>query len=175
MLGASLLAGLFIGSIFVVRLGDIYGRKKVLIPSILVSLVSLLLITYVNNLTSLVIFTFIFGIVAAPRYALAFVYANELTTQKHEALYSMLSMIVDSSTIIVIGIYFYFFKTMQPLLLASILITIVLVFVIVMFIPESPKFLYDKGRMDEFKESLIAIAKFNGKNITMEEIGELQK
>lgn len=80
MFGAAMLTGLLFGSIFIVRLGDIYGRKKVLIPSMLVSMLSLLLITYVNNKVSLMVFIFVFGIVAAPRYAMAYVYANELTT-----------------------------------------------------------------------------------------------
>ena len=80
MFGALLLGGLLFGSIFIVRLGDLYGRKMILVPSVLISMVSLVLITYVKNLVCMSIFIFVFGVVAAPRYAMSFVYANELTT-----------------------------------------------------------------------------------------------
>lgn len=70
---------------------------------------------------------------------------------------------------VIIGIYFYFVKKIEPILLASTLITIVLV-IFIIFTPESPKFLYEKGKMKEFKEALMFIAKFNGKEISIEEI-----
>lgn len=111
-----MLAGLFIGSLFLVRLGDIYGRKKVLAISTLFSSVALAGLLIVNNMTLLYVFIFLFGLSGAPRYAIGYVYALELTTTNHEALYNMIAMVFDSFSLIILGTYFYFFKSMWPLI-----------------------------------------------------------
>jgi MFS family permease len=116
LFGALMLAGLFVGSIFLVRLGDIFGRKKMLFVVVTFSSLTLLLMLMINNLAVLLICIFIFGMTASPRYALSFVYALELTTSDHEAFYSMLSMICDSSGLIVLGTYFYFVKDINAIL-----------------------------------------------------------
>ena len=112
-----MLAGLFVGSIFFVRLGDIYGRKWVLTATVIISTIALFGVIIPTNLIMLYISVFIFGVTASPRYALSYVYALELTTKNHEAFYTMLSMQADSSAMIILGIYFYFCKDMIPILI----------------------------------------------------------
>lgn len=87
----------------------------------------------------------------------------------------MLSMIMDSTCMVTLGVYFWVVKKIEPIILTSVLITLVLVVVIMIFIPESPKFLYEKGRIKEFEMALLKIAAFNGKSLNLEEIRSLHK
>lgn len=59
---------------------------------------------------------------AAPRYAIAYVYASELVSVEHEPFYGMLSMLVDSFSMIIFAIYFYYIKDMNFLLIAVFII-----------------------------------------------------
>ena len=62
----------------------------------------------------------------------------------------MLSMVMDSTSMIILGTYFWIFNTMEPILIGSVLVTLIILILIMVYVPESPKFLYDKGRMSEF-------------------------
>jgi MFS family permease len=110
-------AGLMVGSILVSRLGDVYGRKPILAAVVFVSSVALLGILLVEELYVLFALIFVFGVTAAPRYSMAYVYASEIVSSDHESTYCMLSMIIDSFAMIVFGIYYYYVKTMYPLLI----------------------------------------------------------
>lgn len=169
-----MLTGLLFGSIFLVRLGDIFGRKKILVVIVTISSFVLMGIIFAQNLLALYIFIFLFGMTAAPRGALSFVYALELTTKKHEAFYSMLTMVCDSSGLMVLGTYFYFVKDMKPIIYALVAIQTLLIILVCIFMPESPKFLYEKGELEHFRKALQQIAKFNGKRIEIEEIRALE-
>ena len=113
-------SGLFVGSICISRLGDIVGRKKVLAVCVLVSSIALIIINLTTNLNVLLSFIFIFGLTAAPRYSLSYVYALEIVSTDHESFYAMLSMIIDSLAMIIFGIYFYYVKDIAPLIWALI-------------------------------------------------------
>lgn len=144
------MAGFFAGSIFVVRLGDIFGRKWVLVAVSFLSSVSLLLMALISNLTVVLVSVFVFGITATSRWSIAYVYAIELTTKEHQPLYAMMSMMFDSSAFVLIGTYFYFVKDMTPILYTLAAIQMVCIVVQVVFIPESPFFLYEKNKLPQF-------------------------
>lgn len=169
-----MLTGLLFGSIFLVRLGDIFGRKRILVIIVTISSIVLMGIIFTQNLLVLYMFIFLFGMTAAPRGALSFVYALELTTKRHEAFYSMLTMVCDSSGLIVLGTYFYFVKDMKPVIYALVVIQSLLIVLVGVFMPESPKFLYEKGELERFRKAMQQIAKLNGKYIEIEEIRALE-
>src|SRR5258708_1953992 len=101
LLGSLMFSGLLIGSIFVSRLGDIYGRKHVLASVNFLSSVCLLGMLLVNEVYMLFTFIFTFGVTAAPRYSLAYVYASEIVSSSNESTYCMLAMIIDSLSMII--------------------------------------------------------------------------
>lgn len=107
---------------------------------------------------------------ASPRYALTFVYCLELTTKKHEAFYSTLALTFGSSGLVILGVFFYFVKDMKIIIYILIGIQSVLIVVVALFVPESPKYLYEKGELVKFRKAMQTIARFNGKHIDIEEI-----
>lgn len=116
LLGTTLFAGLFIGSVFVSRLGDIIGRKIVLTATVLISSLTLISIILTTNLFLLYVSIFVFGVTASPRYSIAYIYFSEIVSSQYVYLYSMISMLVDAISMVVFGIYFNLIKDMAPLL-----------------------------------------------------------
>jgi MFS family permease len=115
MIGSLLFAGLLLGSILITRLADIYGRKWILVGLVFVSTLAVLVINLTTSIYTLYTFIFIFGMTAASRFTICYVYALELVSSKYESFYGMFSMIFDSLPMIFFGFYFYYFKDMNPI------------------------------------------------------------
>lgn len=167
--GTLLLAGFFFGSIFLVRLGDIIGRKKVVVVSTLVSSVCLVGILLSPSLITLFVCIFIFGLTCGPR-GLSFVYALELTTSEYEVVYSTVALAIDATCMLILGLYFYFFKSMIPLLVFLTVVQTLAISLVALNAPESPKFLHDKGDTEGFIRALLRIAHVNKKDLNLNEL-----
>lgn len=101
------MAGFFIGSVFFVRLGDVVGRRSVILVSTMVSTLSLFGCEYfAPSMTALLAYIFIFGVTIGPRCFLTFVWMTELTPQEHQSLYGTWTMLFDSACMIFLGAYF---------------------------------------------------------------------
>jgi MFS family permease len=150
MIGSLMFTGLLFGSLFISRLGDIYGRKWILVGTVLVSTLSLLIINLTSSLYTLYGFIFIFGMSAAPRYSISYVYALELVSSEYETFYGMLCMTVDSISMILFGFYFYYIKDMNGILYFLAIIQTAAIIFLIYYVPESPKYLYDKGETNKF-------------------------
>ena len=85
------------------------------VTSVIVGSICLVLIVTIRNYYSTLVFILIFGMTYSPR-SLSYVYVNELTTKKHETLYSTMCMISDSLSMLIIGCYFWVFKNMDGLI-----------------------------------------------------------
>jgi MFS family permease len=112
LFGTSMLLGFMIGSLTLTNLSDIYGRKPLLVLSLLIStIVTFPLIFYQDNFWLTIFFSFIFGISASSRYSVAYIYSVELSTSPNCYLYGTMCMFGDSMSSVLIGIYFVFFKS----------------------------------------------------------------
>lgn len=81
LFGSSMMLGLMIGSIVITSLSDIFGRKKVLQLSLAISNIALVLIIFGQySYTFTILSTFVFGMVAASRYSVSYMYSVELST-----------------------------------------------------------------------------------------------
>ena len=81
--GSSVFGGWMIGSIFIPRLGDLYGRKKPFMTSLLIALIAHICLCIPKNLYLTAVLFFIFGTCCSGRYAIAFVYLSELIPIKY--------------------------------------------------------------------------------------------
>ena len=78
--------------------------------------------------------------------------------------------VIDGGVVAILVMYFWFVsKDWEPWYLMCILIQIGII-VGLLWLPESPDFLYAKGRYDESKEVLMRIAKWNGAKITEDQL-----
>lgn len=73
-------------------------------------------------------------------------------------------MVFDAVSMIVFGIYFWYVKDMVPLMWFVCISQTLMVVLVMIYVPESPKFLYAKGEYDKFYKALLRINKFNKKD-----------
>jgi putative MFS transporter len=82
LIGSSLFAGWALSAIFIPRLSDIYGRKRIFLFSMLLQICVFLPLYFSRNLTLTTILMFIFGIAAVGRCSISFLYLMELLPTK---------------------------------------------------------------------------------------------
>ena len=161
--GALMLSGFFFGSLFLVRIGDIIGRKPVILLSMFLAIISLIGIALANTLTLLLVFIFVYGLTMPPQSFLMFVLMNELTTTDKEIVWSSVAMLFDATGMLILGTYFAYFKNMDGIIYGLSFIYALSFLFIWIYIPESPKFLWSKGNKDDkFRNAINRIASFNG-------------
>ena len=78
-------------------------------------------------------------------------------------------MVFDGVAMIFLGLYFYFFKSMYPILYSLALFQFFALFIFQVYIPESPKYHYDKRDLTSMEASLKMIADFNGRDFDSRE------
>ena len=105
------------------------------------------------------------GLCAAGRTSVGFLYLMELVPAKARAMVALLLGTMDSMTMIYATIYFrYFTHDSVYWELFSAFQNIIVLILVFFYLPESPKWLFEKGYLREAKETLIQIANSNGLN-----------
>lgn len=137
------MVGLMVGSVFLVNLSDIYGRKPILLLALtLNTLLTLPLIHFQSHFWIQIATTFLFGITAACRYSVTYMYSVELSTTPNTSFYGILCLIGDSLSSILLGIYFIYIKSVIPSLWFLFFTNLLMIYIIWQKIPESPSFLF---------------------------------
>jgi MFS family permease len=89
--GVFVMAGIACGSLLLTNLSDIYGRKSVLLVATLIS--SFLLVPIIleqDNYMFTVSFSFLFGMAAAVKFSVSYMYSLELTTSQNGEFYGIM-------------------------------------------------------------------------------------
>ena len=166
------ICGLFIG-----YFSDKYGRKKVgLVLSILLSFVlvtsELFQIFNINWMIKYVIYCigqFMIGALAKALYLVIYILLIEITTSKYSTMVSNLYLYMYVVGEILVLVFAYFFRNWHILSWAISGYSIIMIFIIVFLVPESPRYLATKNRIEECKAVLKSIAEKNQKTLTNEE------
>ena len=86
---------------------------------------------------------------AASRYSISYMYSVELSTSKNSKYYGVLCLVGDSSSSVILGIYFIFFKSFDFSLWTLLLLQILSMLILHRYVPESPRYLYTKNIKNE--------------------------
>ena len=123
LFGVVLMLGLAFGSFTLTSLSDIFGRKAVLLICLLASSIFLIAsVSSQSSYTMTVFFTFLFGMTTACRYSVAVMHAIEISTRANSAFYITSVLIFDAAASYIMGIYYYFIKSMDAGLILLLLI-----------------------------------------------------
>lgn len=157
-------AGMTCVGIFVTRSGDLYGRRWPTMISSTLSIPLTLAIFFSNNLTVTIILFFLQGACAPGKVQVAFVYMTEfIAKQRHRTYVGTAVLFADAATMILVSLYFRFVsKYWLPFQIGSLAFNVLSVTLLWIFIPESPKYLLSKGKIEQAKKAIKWIAKFNG-------------
>ena len=178
---SSAIWGCMIGVIFAGFLSDKFGRKKVLILSAILFFISAVGSSIPNNLTQFVIARLIGGVGVGIASLLSPMYISEIAPAKIRG-----TLVTLYQLAIVIGINLVYYINLQiassgdaqwnldigwRIMLGSEVIPALLFFILLFFIPESPRWLASKGKIDSAKA---IIEKINGQNKSAELLNEIQ-
>ena len=163
-LGSLANSALFIGWAIAGPIGgyfmDRHGKRIVLIVSAAASTFSVIYSSFVDNIWQFIVLRGIYGAFLANINTCYFAITFEATGCKHRFITSILSVFAGvSSMLFVLGVAYYFQNWRQIMLFLS--FPTVALFFVILFIPESARWLYAKGQVEKAQEELQKIARIN--------------
>ncbi len=167
--GSLYFVGYVVGALTFVRLGDIIGRKPVLLFGTTLFWLASIGTYFATNLYLMYFLTFLIGTFEMVRFSLAYLLMIELLPKDRRNKYYAACTITESIICLIIVGYWWQFQNAYHILIATIVLSFVHV-ISTIITPESPKLLYSVGRFKEMNESLSYIAKMNGTTFTKDDI-----
>lgn len=155
LLGSSIFVGIFIGAILFGYVTDKIGRHKLMVFDLLAFLIISILQFFVDNAFQLVFLRFLMGIAIGADYAMASPLIAEFASKKNRGrmlamgftswYFGYLIAVVVSAFMDGLGT-----ESWRWMLLSS-AVPSLLIFILRLGMPESPRWLISKGRIDEAK------------------------
>mmetsp|Transcript_15978 Transcript_15978/g.24777 ORF Transcript_15978/g.24777 Transcript_15978/m.24777 type:complete len:263 (-) Transcript_15978:889-1677(-) len=162
LIGSVFYAGVMLTIIPLPWLSDVYGRKYVVTLAYIVYILAVIGLMTSTELIWLYVFLFICGTTFGARVIAATNYILEFHWEKIKELIIFLRMLSGSIIIIIITFLFQFVtKSWLVLCLTFVILCLIGVTYVLIFVPESPLFLFGKRRFDESRETLKVTADFN--------------
>lgn len=134
-------------------ISDYFGRKWPYFICILVQTMAYIVIFYSKNIYMTIGMYLVVGLCSGGRVPIGTSLMNEFVPTKYQNACLTLLNVLDSVTMVFQALYYSVDKNWQPLHFFGICSAVVIL-ALIMFIPESPKYLYSKGRFQEAKEVL---------------------
>lgn len=155
LFGSMFFFGAFIGSFILPRLADLLGRRPIYLFGL--SLYALTALIHPFSSSFYLTFTLIFmgGISESGRYYVGFVYLQELMPPSKWQTYSgLMIFIVHAIAKICYDLYFYkVSKNWLGIGIVSICFVTGALINVIRIMPESPRYLFSKGKVEEAKRS----------------------
>ncbi|RAS89344.1 MFS transporter [Priestia endophytica] len=175
LIGMATLAGMFVGGMLGGYLTDLMGRKKIFIINMLIIAIVSTLQFFTNDPMQLVILRFILGVMIGADFPIAGALMTEFSPQKNRG--SLLGGLnglwyVGYASSYLVGYFMLVFgDTSWRWMLLSSAVPAVIMFFARLKMPESPRWLANKGREEEANA---IVHKIYGKNVVMSKEPEIK-
>lgn len=157
------MVGMFIGFFIWPPYSDTYGRRNIFIFTMILSTIAQGVILLTSEIHKLFLFMIILGVTFSGKNIVALNFAVEAVPEIHKQLVVSIYWSIELMSIILWSFYYQRLdKNWFPLQAIYFFAGILVVFLAIFMLPESPKFLYSKQRYAEARESLSYMAKMNG-------------
>lgn len=157
----SFMLGILCGSFFFGMWADKSGRRKPLVVAVFIQLISGIATSFSNSLWLFCLLRFITAIATGGTMCTSFVIVMEIIGTKWRELFSVLYQIPFNLGHLTLPVFAYFIRDWHKLQFA-ISIPSVLLLSYYWLLPESPRWLYASGHLDEAAAVLEKAAKQNG-------------
>lgn len=162
-MGAISFISFSVGSLVFTNIADSKGRKMVvLVASLITPLGILALVLFADNLYKIFVIQFIVGLTYNPRGSVAYLYGTEFLGKKQKLNFGQMNFILSGIIHGLSALWFYTIKDQNLYFMIIAILLLIAMLWILIFVPESPLFLYEKHEFQKFTAALEYIAKFNG-------------
>lgn len=173
---SSLLIGCIIGAACAGKLSDFYGRRKMLIVTSLFFAVSCLATGLANNFVYFFLVRMVGGLAVGSASILSPMYISEVSPSRYRGRMVVLYQLAIVTGILISYIINYLLHDIGPnnwrWMFASGTVPSVLFFVLLFFVPKSPRWMYAKGMHEEAYKTLVSVGGVENANYEMAEIKE---
>ncbi|KAM9788672.1 organic cation/carnitine transporter 2-like [Neosynchiropus ocellatus] len=153
--------GILVGSFFSGQLSDRFGRKPVLFATVALQTVSTFLKVFSVSWAMFTVLLFINGLGQMSNYVSALVLGSEILTGNVRILYSSLGTCFGFALgYVLLPLFAYFIRSWTSLLVA-LAIPGVFLMPLWWFIPESPRYLLSRGKVEEAEAIVRKAARWN--------------
>lgn len=150
LFGSMFFAGAFIGSFILPRLADLFGRRPIYLGGLCLYASTALCYPFSKSLYFNYILIFLGGISESARYYVGFVYLQELVPKYMQTYSGLMIFIVHAIAKILYDLSFYkISKDVVYICIVSICFVFSAITSVLLIIPESPRYLYSKGKVRE--------------------------
>ncbi|KAK6169201.1 hypothetical protein SNE40_020297 [Patella caerulea] len=156
----AMFAGKLVGALGLGMVSDLIGRKKALMISLVIKMVSGVGSAFATDVVTFLVFRFLSGLGAITCFLTAYVIGMELVGPSKRKYAGNIIMLAWVTGLFILGLLAYFIRDWKNL-------TLVITFPSVLFLsywlllPESPRWLLSKGRYKEAEEIIRKAAKVN--------------
>ncbi|XP_067657418.1 organic cation transporter protein-like [Haliotis asinina] len=156
--------GMLAGAVTFGIITDIVGRKRTLLASGVIQMIFGIALAFSPNFILFAVFRFFTGIAAMSTFMIAFVIGLELVGPSKRTIAGIAIEFFWCFGLFVLALVAYFIREWTYL---QIVMTIPSVFFIVYWwiIPESPRWLLSRGRVDEAEQIINKLARVNGRSL----------
>ncbi|MCK1993259.1 MFS transporter [Peribacillus muralis] len=170
LIGSSALIGLFLGSLVLGWISDYIGRQKIFVFSFIVITAASILQFFADSPTELVLYRILLGIGLGGDYSVGHTMLAEFSPRKHRGVLLGSFSVVWTFGYVVANLIGILAVDSAPdawrWMLASSAIPAVIILILRMGTPESPRWLISKGRLAEARE---IVKKHVGPNIVLDD------
>lgn len=140
LMGSLLFIGQTVGAIFLTHWADVFGRKKAMIFHGAMYAVFIAMSTYATTILQVYVYIFLIGLLFVPRSSAIFTYIFEITPDKFHQDATLYVYVGDGITFVISGIFTMYTRDVFLYLIFLCVSTVIAVFILVVFLPESPKY-----------------------------------
>ena len=162
--GSVVFIGWGIGIIIMGYLSDRYGRKRVMYPCLQLSLVCLLMHAFVYDIWVLIVLRFFMGFLFSGPALNQFIMIMELVGSKYRVIATTITSFVWPGAAFVLTLKAYYIESWRILCLMC-SAPYLLGFLTMICVPESVRWLNQKGRQNEAETILKRVARMNKKKL----------
>ena len=153
------------------RSADLHGRRVPIILCQFLQLPTLLYFYVMQSWVGLTVCMFLLGFALGGSYTACSIYTQEFLQKRHRSTVIAMSATIEGLALLAVGLYFLYLTRDWRIWFYGVILIQVFVIFGLFWLPESPDFLFAKGRFAESRDVILRIAQFNGRtSVTSESI-----
>ncbi|KAK0411575.1 hypothetical protein QR680_005723 [Steinernema hermaphroditum] len=165
------MVGVMFGSMVFGHFSDNFGRRKVLLVTVAGMFVFSIVSSFASTLLAFNVTRFVLMFFNGGMSSVQLVYVMEMLPKKHRLW--IVTLVTTSPNYIIFAGMAFFTGDWRNLSRATSLLASLPAFVVVLFAHESPRWLVQKGRLEEAREVLVAVDRLNG-TLTSQRLAEME-